>query len=314
MACECDHLCRRWNPFTGRCESCGQKFRCDAFSASGYNCKLPPGHAGPHQAKNPSESMSYAWEDPPTTEEKLGHQTAETMDEATFLKEYKKKTYCKPSVTVDLCIFTVSDSLLKVLLIKRKGHPFKDFWALPGGFVHVNDAPDQGESLEDAARRELSEETGLPAKGIWIEQLHTFGNPRRDPRTRVISVAYYALIPATLQVQAGDDAADAQWFLIGDVVSPPLAFDHATILVTAIRRIREKIDSSMLAFSLIPPTFTKGELRSVYEAVKGKTCDPRNFNRHFRHMIDDGIIRQAPGKRVTTTRPASLFEFVNQAG
>ena len=262
---------------------------------------------------------------------KVGHE-ASGMTEAEFLKAYRKEEYPKPSVAVDLVIFTVLDTDLKVLLVQRKGHPFKGWWAFPGGFVHVGDGyEDQGESLDETAHRELAEETGLPRGSCYSEQLYTFGKPGRDPRTRVISVAYYALVPSNLigQVQAGDDAAEAQWFCIKDLWNrdglpvkealaaeagglnglQTLAFDHHEILKVALQRIRGKIDYAPLAFSLVPPTFTVPELRAVYEAVKGETYDPRNFNRRFRRMLSDGVILPAPGKRPTTSRPAAVYSF-----
>lgn len=233
-------------------------------------------------------------------------------DESSFLKDYRNNTWPKPSVTVDLVIFTVYDSDLKVLLIERDGHPFQGRWALPGGFVDVGDAyDDQGESLEDAAARELREETGLPDGASWLEQLYTFGNPGRDPRMRIISVAYYALIRPDLArlVTAGDDARDARWLSVQHELPRPLAFDHDHVVDVGVRRIRGKIDYSPIAFRLVPPTFTIAELRGVHEAVKGTTYDPGNFRRRFRRMQTDGIIEQAPGKRQTSRRPAKVYRF-----
>lgn len=145
---------------------------------------------------------------------------------------YDPNRYERPSVTVDVVIFTLRDRDLKVLLIRRKHPPFAGYWAIPGGFVHMH------ESLETAAMRELEEETGV--RDVYIEQLYTFGQPDRDPRTRVITVAYLALVPLTAlpAIRAGDDAADAQWWSIYDL--PPLAFDHAAILNYALTRLRYK--------------------------------------------------------------------------
>lgn len=137
----------------------------------------------------------------------------------------------RPSVTVDTVVFTKVNDDLKVLLIKRKSPPFQGRWAIPGGFV------DMDESLDDAARRELREETGV--SGVEIEQLHTFGDPHRDPRGRVITVAYLAVIePEQSRVEAGDDAADAAWHSVNDL--PDLSFDHAEILACARRRLAER--------------------------------------------------------------------------
>lgn len=243
---------------------------------------------------------------------KLGHD-APHEDEGSFLRDYRKKEYPKPSVTVDLVIFTVQDTLLKVLLIRRKGHPFKDQWAIPGGFVDVGDGyDDQGESVEEAAHRELAEETGLPVGSCYLEQLYTFGKPGRDPRMRVISVAHYALVSSEKipLVRAGDDASEAGWFEVGGVSG--LAFDHDDVLRTALGRIRGKIDYAPIAFELVPPTFTVAELRAVHEAVKGESYDAGNFRRRFRRMLTDGVIEQAPGKRLTAGKPAKVYRFRRQ--
>jgi len=243
---------------------------------------------------------------------KLDH-TAD-MTEEEFLKGYQKQEYPKPSVTADLVIFTVTDTDLKVLLIRRKGHPHKGSWALPGGFVEVGDGFEcQGESVEEAAHRELSEETGLPRGSCFLEQLYTFGKPNRDPRLRIITVAFYALISPDKvhRVHAGDDASDAQWFSVEHEVvgKMPLAFDHVEILRVGVERIRGKIDYAPIAFELVPPTFTVAELRSVYEAIKGKTYEPSSFRRRFKRMCTDGVIEEAPGKRLTSSRPAKVYKF-----
>lgn len=268
---------------------------------------------------------------------KLSHVDGADMSEEEFLEAYVAKDYPKPSVTVDLVIFTVIDSDLKVLLIKRGGHPYRDCWALPGGFVNVGDGvKDQGEDIDAAAHRELEEETHLPKGSCYLEQLYTFGRAYRDPRTRVIDVAYFALVRPTLApiVTAGDDAADAQWFSVtelwsvgglgttGAVVKPlgetkpigslynaTLAFDHRDILIKAIERIRGRIDYSPIAFDLVPETFTVNELRAVYEAVKGSAYDPKYFFRRFRRMLTDGVVLQATGHRSTGGRRAAVYTF-----
>ena len=244
---------------------------------------------------------------------KLGHAESSEMTEEEFLRTYKAKEYPKPSVTVDLVIFTVVDSILKVLLIKRKGHPHQGQWAIPGGFVDVGDVfDDQGESVEKAAHRELAEETSLPEGCCFLEQLRTFGEPGRDPRMRVISVAYYALIsPEKVPlVKAGDDASEAKWVVVEGVEG--LAFDHDKILGTAVERIRGKIDYAPIAFELVPPTFTVAELRSVHEAIKGHSYKAPNFYRRFRRMQTDGIIEEAPGKRYGSGRPAKVYKFTRR--
>jgi len=223
--------------------------------------------------------------------------------------------YARPFVAVDLVIFTVIDADLKLLLIRRRDPPFQGSWALPGGFVRVKDEPgDQGEDLEAAAHRELAEETGLPVGSVYLEQLHTFGKSFRDPRTRVISVAYFALVRPDLSpfVCAGGDAAEADWFSISTISEVELAFDHSSILEMALKRIRNTIDDTDISFELVPKTFTISELRAVFEVVKAQPYDPGNFRRRFHRMIDDGIIEQAPGKRITTSKPAKVYQFKNR--
>ena len=225
---------------------------------------------------------------------------------------WRRQQYPRPAVTVDVVVFTVLDTDLKVLLIRRRAPPHQDGWALPGGFVRVGDGlDDQGEDLDDAAHRELEEETGLPRASVFLEQLYTFGRAGRDPRARVITVAYYALVRPDLAplVTAGTDAAEANWFSLQELDASTLAFDHETILAAGVERIRGKIDYAPLAFDLVPRAFTVSELRSVYEAIKGKDYDPSNFRRRFKRMQEDGLIVLAPGKRHTGARPAKVYRF-----
>jgi 8-oxo-dGTP diphosphatase len=234
------------------------------------------------------------------------------MDDEAWLKDYRREAehYARPSVTVDLTIFSVWDTDLKVLLIQRKEPPFRGDWALPGGFVRVGDGfDDQGEDLAAAAHRELAEETGLPEHSTYLEQLGAFGQPGRDPRMRIISIAYFALVRATLapRVVAGSDASDAQWFSVSEC--PALAFDHGQILARAVDHIRDSIHRTNLAFELVRETFTIAELRAVYEAVMGVPYDPGNFRRSFLRMEQDGILERCPGKRSTGTRPAAIYRF-----
>lgn len=212
--------------------------------------------------------------------------------------EYDASTYERPSVTVDVVILTVRDGRLEVLLVKRRHWPFEGMWAIPGGFVE----PD--ESLEDAARRELEEETGV--SDVYLEQLYTFGDPGRDPRTRVITVVYYALIRADqLRIHAGDDAADARWFPAYDL--PPLAFDHAKILAYTRERLRSKLEYTTIGFQLLGPTFTLSELQDVYEAILNRPLDKRNFRKK---VLSTGILEQMPETRKAGQhRPAALYRF-----
>ena len=173
------------------------------------------------------------------------------------------------AVTVDLVVLTVREGELHVLLVRRGCEPFLGEWALPGGFVHAD------EDLAAAARRELAEETGLSGPGGHLEQLASYGAPDRDPRGRVVTVAYLALLPDLPVPTAGTDAAAAEWRPLGD----RLAFDHDRILADGVERARSKLEYTPLATAFCPPEFTVAGLRQVYEAVWGEPLDPRNFHR-----------------------------------
>jgi 8-oxo-dGTP diphosphatase len=235
-----------------------------------------------------------------------------SKEEKAYLAAYKPGDYARPSVTVDIVIFTIIDTELSVLMIRRADHPFKGAWALPGGFVDVGDAErKQGEDLEAAALRELQEETNLRPKDVYLEQLGAFGTPGRDPRMRVITIAYYALVRPDLiaKVEAGSDAAAAEWLSVAALTHERLAFDHAHIIDAALARTRERISSSDVAQSLVPKTFTIPELRSVFEIISGKSQDPGNFRRRFARLQEDGVIVKADGKRITRTKPAAVYRF-----
>jgi 8-oxo-dGTP diphosphatase len=231
---------------------------------------------------------------------------------ADWITRYRETAsrFAKPSVTVDLVVCTVRDEVLEVLLVQRGAPPFQGAWALPGGFVRVGDTfEDQGESLEAAARRELHEETGLHLENAWLEQVGAFGAPHRDPRMRIISIAYTALLRPALaeRVKAGSDAADARWFPIAAL--PDLAFDHEAILAAAHQHLRNRLDVSAIAFELVSEAFTVADLRAVWSAILGETQDPGNFRRRFRRMCTDGLIELSGGVRPTSTKPAKLYRF-----
>jgi 8-oxo-dGTP diphosphatase len=239
----------------------------------------------------------------------------EAAAEAEFLRRYRPADYPRPSVTVDIVTMTVVDGELRVLLVRRAEHPFKGAWALPGGFVRVGDAHRaQGEDLEAAAVRELEEETGLRPADVYLEQLGAFGRAGRDPRMRVITVAYYALVRPDLVplVRAGGDAAAASWVAFEGLRRNSLAFDHHEILLAAVARVGERIDRTDILASLVPSTFTVAELRHVHAVVTGGPQDPGNFRRRFARMLEDGVVEQAPGKRITASKPAALYRFVKE--
>jgi 8-oxo-dGTP diphosphatase len=206
--------------------------------------------------------------------------------------------YPRAALAVDCAVFGFDDGELKVLLIERGLPPFKGHWALPGGFVHID------ETLDAAARRELAEETGL--RGVFLEQLYTFGAVHRDPRERVVSVAYFALVKlAGHSARADSDAADSRWHPVSKL--PPLAFDHAEILTTALNRLRGKLRWQPLGFELLPEKFTLSQLQHLYEAVLGTPLDKRNFRKR---VLDLGLlVPQRERLMQGAHRPAQLFRF-----
>jgi ADP-ribose pyrophosphatase YjhB (NUDIX family) len=269
------------------------------------------------------------------------------LSEKQFLEQYNPGKFARPSVTVDIVIFTVanvsgdnyrklSEKELRILLIRRGGHPYLGQWALPGGFVR----PD--ETVGEAANRELIEETGI--NGEYLEQLYTFSAPERDPRTWVISCAHMALIDSKrIDIKAGSDASDAQWFVVkmentaelgrtklllsnknidlsSIIVTKPgetelqiienngLAFDHAEIIVCAVNRLRAKLEYTDLAFSLMPETFTLTELQQVYEAILGKPL----FKAAFRRKLIDLVQETGQYTSDKGHRPAKLYKRTKQ--
>jgi 8-oxo-dGTP diphosphatase len=205
------------------------------------------------------------------------------------------------AVTADLAVLTVREEALKVLAVKRRAEPFKGRWALPGGFVEID------ENLDQAAERELAEETGLPAGLVHLEQLASYGDPGRDPRGRIITIANLALAPDPPTPEAGDDAAGADWLQVDRVLrsKSALAFDHARILRDAIERARAKLEYSPLAAAFCPPEFTIADLRHVYEIVWGTSLDPRNFHRKVTGT--PGFLVPVGRTRSEGGRPAALY-------
>lgn len=278
------------------------------------------------------------------------------VTEEEFLKNYKPYNYERPSLTVDMILFTLDDEeekdlkkvpekVLKVLLIKRKNHPFKSCWAIPGGFIDIN------ENIEDAVYRELKEETNID--NVYLEQLYTWGDVNRDPRMRVVSTSYMALVnKENINVKAGDDAADAAWFTIKKKIIKTedtkiisqiilenatedikivyeitenieikgynknskfeikliegdrgLAFDHVKILNYSLERMRNKVQYTTIAFSLLPKEFTLMELQQVYELLLGRTLVKQNFRRWISPMVS----KTDKVKSNRAYRPSSLY-------
>ena len=253
--------------------------------------------------------------------------TDDRDDELRFLAGYDASLYPRPSVAVDVVLLTVSGEGLRTLLVRRTEQPQKDRWAVPGGFVRMD------ESLDDAARRVLAAKVGLD--GVFIEQLYTFGEPGRDPRTRVISVVYVALVEAgrleravadranhTLRMaslecagrdgeegEAGEEGEDA--IARDETRAPlPLAFDHATILGKTIGRVRGKVRWGRIGFELLPETFTLRDLRLIHEGILGRPLNKDSFRRR---MLDQGLVEPTGDLlRGTGHRPAELYRIARE--
>ncbi|NUT92477.1 MAG: NUDIX hydrolase [Saccharothrix sp.] len=207
------------------------------------------------------------------------------------------------AIAVDLAVLTVREGSLQVMLVERGIEPYRGMLALPGGFLS-----DAGEDLDAAAERELAEETGLDAKGLHLEQLKTYGDPHRDPRQRVVTVCYIALVPEPVAPTAGGDARAAGWVPTATALDlrTELAFDHRTIIDDAVERARSKLEYTTLSAAFCGPEFTVAELRRVYETVWGETLDPRNFHRKVTgaegFLVPTGVQTTRDGGR-----PAALY-------
>jgi 8-oxo-dGTP diphosphatase len=238
------------------------------------------------------------------------------MSETEFLAGYDPAAFARPSVAVDLVLLTVAEGGLAALLQQRQDHPHKGDWGLPGSFVGID------EGLDDAARRVLATKAGIDT--AYLEQLYTFGAPARDPRMRIITVAYFALLPAEMLAAAVQDRSDLAIIPLdvpwpGEQGGPvtarragqeplPLAFDHAEILGHAVKRLRGKLDYSRVAFALLPPLFTLRALQDVHEAILGTTFGKPAFRRR---MLDKGWI-EGTGVRESgaSFRPAELYRLI----
>lgn len=207
--------------------------------------------------------------------------------------------YERPALTVDCVVFGLGEEELEIMLVERGAQPYKGRWALPGGFVRLD------EGLKTAAMRELEEETGL--ENVYLEQLYTFGdNLNRDPRERVVSVAYYALVRSEdHRATAATDAVDARWFTVTQ--HPPLAFDHEEILATALARLRGQVRYKPIGFELLPEKFTLTQLQFVYESILGQKLDKRNFRR--RVLATGLVIQTEEVVENVSHRPPSLYVF-----
>lgn len=239
--------------------------------------------------------------------------------EAAFLAAYDATRYDRPSLTVDVALVSAADGALHTLVVRRGEHPERGRWALPGGFVRPH------ESLDAAAARVLAAKTGL--SGVFLEQLYTFGDPDRDPRTRVVTVAYYALVDfARFGAAAKADPGVAVGRLAvpweGETGGPvelsspdgralPLAFDHADIIGMAVKRLRGKLDYAPIGFQLLPPVFTLLELQRVHETVLGKPLNKDSFRR--RMLASGDLEATGTSQRDVDHRPAELYRFVRRS-
>jgi len=206
----------------------------------------------------------------------------------------------KIKLAADAVVFTILHKELQILLIKRKNHPFKGMYALPGGYVKTN------ESLNEAAQRELEEETGV--KNIFLKQMRAYGKVDRDPRGRIVSVAYLSLINPHQRLHATTDAEKAKWSPIDDL--PKLAFDHQDIINYALKTLRFEIQTTNIAYQILPRKFTLTQLQSLYEVVLGKKFDKRNFRKRVHEF---GILKETKEQwREGAHRPAVLYEFKDQ--
>ena len=217
-------------------------------------------------------------------------------------ENYDVSKYERPSVTADVVLFTLRDQDLQVLLVKRGRWPYEGYWAIPGGFARMD------ESLEAAAKRELNEEAGV--SDVYLEQLYTFGDPGRDPRTRVITVAYMAVVSADqIAPQAGSDAAEARWWSMSDLPAE-LAFDHADILDYALTRLRYKLEYTAVGFQILPQEFTLPELQAAYEIILGEELDKANFRKK---LARGNVVEPTGCYRDTAGRPAELYRYRQDA-
>jgi 8-oxo-dGTP diphosphatase len=214
---------------------------------------------------------------------------------------YDVTKFDHPSVTVDVLFFTVRGGQLQVLLIKRNAWPFKGLWALPGGFVKMN------EDLDSAAERELSEECGV--RNLYLEQLYSFGDPKRDPRTRVITVAYYALAPFTeIKEIQKEEVKEAEYFPVSKL--PKMAFDHKKIVEAGYKRLRDKIGYSNVVFGLLPKLFSLSEIQNIYEIIYDRKVDKRNFRKW---LLSSGLLEATKKKSEGEAhRPAVLYRFAER--
>lgn len=217
------------------------------------------------------------------------------------LKQDVEKKYQFAVIATDVVIFTAQNGKLKVLLIEMRKPPYTGYWACPGGLVKPN------ESVDRAAQKHLFDKTGV--KDVYLEQLYTFGEIDRDPFGRVVSVAYYALIPSGgIKLKTSHEYTDVDWFQVKQL--PPMAYDHTEIIKVAVKRLKDKITYSNIVYSLLPKSFTLSELQGIYELILDKRLDKRNFRKK---ILTLNLITKTGRKRTgEANRPAQLYKFVRR--
>jgi len=218
--------------------------------------------------------------------------------ERDYLAAYDIHQFDVPLATVDLCIFTLREDALQVMVVKRADYPFKDRWALPGGFIDVHQAAD----LEATARRILAAKTGVASP--YLEQMETVGNAHRDPRGWALTVVYFALMPVSQVNAQTTQVAEAKWAPVKEVEKWELAFDHADLLAKAVARLRSKVGYSTLPVHIMPETFTLGELQRAYEIIMDRKVDKKAFRRRIEAA---GLLEETGEQRQDKTRPAKVY-------
>jgi len=231
----------------------------------------------------------------------------ESMTEEAYLESFDLESIRRPMVTVDLVIFTIKNSLLHVLTLKRDGHPEKGKWSLPGGFLDI----DCDESLEAAALRKLKEKTGVSTP--YLEQLETIGNVKRDPRGWTVTVAYFALISVEdIRLKSRSATSDTRWVVVSDDLLRNLAFDHTPIFEHGLERLRNKVAYTALPVHLLPKAFTLTDLKTVFEIVMETTLEKSAFRRRIREA---DIVEPIPGEmRLGNFRPAQMYRVKKGCG
>ncbi|MDD2503831.1 MAG: NUDIX domain-containing protein [Clostridia bacterium] len=222
------------------------------------------------------------------------------MTEKDFIKNYNKNDYDRPSVAVDLLIFTIMDNELKVLMVNRPEHPYKEYLSLPGVFVGID------EDLDSAAKRGLAQKAGL--KDIYLEQLYTWGQVDRDPRMRIISISYYALVPAMKITIQNDSNFSPQFYSVDEILDTniQIAFDHRKIIEYGRERIRNKTDYTDIAFELVPEEFTLPQLQRIYEILLCKKL----YKANFRKQISDKVVETGNMTTGDAYRPSKFFKYI----